>query len=202
MESDAIFRTAAFGGFNKSDVIGYIRTFKGTEDKLLAENKTLKEENTRLNEKSVQLEADLSRLQTESAKNENRHNEELLRIQNEYEEKIKAMQNEFDADRSAENKIGSAMLDVRRYADLLLSETCEKIDEIAENADSATEKTLSRMFDLSAGIKAFSDKVNGILGDIIADSEEITKELSSFKGTLKLPFESAVDNMDIPALEE
>lgn len=202
MESDAIFRTAAFGGFNKSDVISYIKNFKENEDKLLSENKALKEANDELNKKLPGLEADTLRLKTKLSETENKHNEELTRIQNEYEDKIKAMQAEFDADRSAENKIGSAMLDVRRYADLLLSETCEKISEMAENADSATEKTLSRMFDLSAGIKAFSDKVNGILGDIIADSEEITKELSGFRGTLKIPFESAVDNMNIPSLEE
>lgn len=202
MESDAIFRTAAFGGFNKSDVISYIKNFKENEEKLLSENKTLREANDELNKKIPGLEADALRLKTKLSDIENRHNEELNRIQNEYEDKIKAMQAEFDADRSAENKIGSAMLDVRRYADLLLSETCEKINAMAEKSDSATEKTLSRMFDLSAGIKAFSDKVNGILSDIIADNDKITGELSGFKGTLKLPFETAVGNMDIPSLEE
>lgn len=202
MESDAIFRTAAFGGFNKSDVISYIKNFKENEEKLLSENKTLREENDELNKKIPGLEADALRLKTKLSDIENRHNEELNRIQNEYEDKIKAMQAEFDADRSAENKIGSAMLDVRRYADLLLSETCEKINAMAEKSDSATEKTLSRMFDLSAGIKAFSDKVNGILSDIIADNDKLTGELSGFKGTLKLPFETAVGNMDIPSLEE
>lgn len=192
MGADYIFRKASFGGFNRDDVINYINQSKLNEEKL---NLLIKEKDNEIN----LLRQQLSDAETEkndiikdceekiSALNES-HINEIESIKNEYEEKI---QNGILADRSAEERVGSAMIDVRRYADLLIQETCTKIEKMSDDADNATAKTLSRVLDISAGIQTFSDKLNSILKDILDENESICKELTGFKGTLRLPFEEA-----------
>ncbi len=192
MPSDYVFRKATFGGFNRDDVIAYI-------GKMLAETELYKtafenaeKTNAELQEKLKEAEEKLAGIQKEheneiEALNES-HKAEIDSIKIECDEKL---QNAILADRSAEEKVGTAMMDVRRYADLLINETCEKIDKMADDADNATAKTLSRVLDISSGIQTFSDKLNSILADILAENEEICKELTGFKGTLRIPFETA-----------
>lgn len=192
MSSDYIFRKATFGGFNREDVITYI-------SKILAETANYKtalenadKNNELLKEQLKEAEEKLENVQKvheeEIVQLTRSHNTEIENIRMEYEDRI---QNELLADRSAEERIGTAMMDVRRYADLLITETCDKIDKMADNADAATAKTLSRVLDISSGIQAFSDKLNSILSDILTENEAICKELTGFKGTLKIPFETA-----------
>lgn len=203
MPSEYIFRKATFGGFNREDVIAYI-------SKLLAENEAYKnsaetkeKENAELQAKLIACEERLEAVNQQHAEEiasiTEAHNAETEALKAEYEEKI---QNEILADRSAEEKVGTAMMDVRRYADLLISETCEKIDKMADDADNATAKTLARVLDISSGIQTFSDKLNAILADILSQNEEICKELTGFKGSLKVPFETANGKIQAELLED
>lgn len=192
MASDYIFRKSAFGGFNREDVIKYISDAKANEAKLVADLDSAQKEIALLKEQ-IQLEAQKnanSQKEWEDKINEldASHKNEIESIKQEYEEQL---QNSILADRSAEEKVGTAMIDVRRYADLLMHETCEKIDKMASGADEAAAKTLSRVLDISSGIQSFSDKLNAVINDILTENEEICKELTGFKGTLKLPFEEA-----------
>lgn len=202
MPSDYIFRKAKFGGFNRDDVIAYISKLlaeaeinKTSLDNSAKENEELR---AQLNEAESKLAAAETAHADEIAALTEAHNAELEAVKAEYEEKI---QNEILADRSAEEKVGTAMMDVRRYADLLISETCEKIDKMADDADNATAKTLSRVLDISSGIQTFSDKLNAILADILTQNEEICKELTGFKGSLKVPFETANGKIQAELLE-
>ncbi|MCD7775679.1 MAG: hypothetical protein LUH40_08875 [Clostridiales bacterium] len=199
MPADVIFRTKAFGGFNKEDVINYI-------EKLTTENAAVKQS---LSKKD----GEIASLKEENARLEKELNDEKKRSEDAYiecEDKIAAMrencQNEIDrikaeAEESntmqtAEEKVGAAMIDVRRYADMLIQETCDKIDTISDNADEATAKALSRILDISSGIQTFSDKLNGILKDILDENDNICQMLSTFKGTLKLPLDEASEKME------
>lgn len=202
MDADVIFKTSAFGGFNKTDVMNYIKTLKEKEDLLNGEIKSLKEQNDALTTKLNYLDMLSADNKKQLDEIEARHKDELTRIQNEYEEKFQQLQNDKEAEHHVEQKIGSAMLDVRRYADLLLQETCGKINTMAQNADDAAAKTLSRMLDISSGIQAFSDKVNSILSDIIAENEQLSNELTAFKGSVAVPFQTALGNLEIDVLEE
>ena len=192
MPSEYIFRKATFGGFNREDVIAYI-------SKLLAENEAYKNSAEAKDKEIAELQEKLNICEEKMAAANQQHAEEIASITEahnaetealkaEYEERI---HNEILADRSAEEKVGTAMMDVRRYADLLISETCDKIDKMADDADNATAKTLARVLDISSGIQTFSDKLNAILADILSQNEEICKELTGFKGSLKVPFETA-----------
>ncbi|MBR5233587.1 MAG: hypothetical protein IKW03_05190 [Clostridia bacterium] len=203
MASDFIFRKAKFGGFNRDDVITYINTMKLNEDKLISEIAEKNNLISQLNEKISSADTEKEQIINEYEEKINQlissHNEELENIKNEYEEKI---QNGILADRSAEERVGSAMIDVRRYADLLIQETCDKIDKMSDDADNATAKTLSRVLDISSGIQTFSDKLNAILKDILEENETICKELTGFKGTLRLPFDEASGKIQAELLGE
>lgn len=203
MASDFIFRKATFGGFNRDDVINYINQVKMNEEKLGLSLKEKEEEINLLRQQLSDAESINESLKNEyeekiSTLNES-HINELESIKNEYEEKI---QNGILADRSAEERVGSAMIDVRRYADLLIQETCDKIEKMSDDADNATAKTLSRVLDISSGIQTFSDKLNSILKDILEENENICKELTGFKGTLRLPFDEASGKIQADLLGE
>lgn len=203
MPSDYVFRKAAFGGFNREDVIAYISTLLGEissyKNTIENANKLNEELTVKLNE----AEAKNNALQQEHEKQIEilceSHNQETESIKQEYEEKL---QNCVLADRSAEERVGTAMIDVRRYADLLIHETCDKIEKMSDDADAATAKTLSRVLDISSGIQAFSDKLNGILKDILMENEDLCKELTGFKGSLRLPYEEASGKIMADILED
>ena len=203
MSSDFIFRKASFGGFNRDDVISYINNMKLNEDTLRAQIAEKDNLIAELNEKIVCNQNETEQIKKEYEEkiiqlNES-HINEIESIKNEYEEKI---QNGILADRSAEERVGSAMIDVRRYADLLIQETCDKIEKMSDDADNATAKTLSRVLDISSGIQTFSDKLNSILKDILEENETICKELTGFKGTLRLPFDEASGKIQADLLGE
>lgn len=203
MSSDFIFRKASFGGFNRDDVISYINNMKLNEDTLRAQIAEKDNLIAELNEKIACNQNETEQIKKEYEEkiiqlNES-HINEIESIKNEYEEKI---QNGILADRSAEERVGSAMIDVRRYADLLIQETCDKIEKMSDDADNATAKTLSRVLDISSGIQTFSDKLNSILKDILEENETICKELTGFKGTLRLPFDEASGKIQADLLGE
>ncbi len=192
MPSDYIFRKATFGGFNREDVIAYISKLMADAENYRLAIDNYEKQNAELRNRLAQSEIFIENIkkehESEIASLEESYKTKEENIINEYEEKL---QNEILADRSAEAKVGTAMIDVRRYADLLISETCDKIDKMADDADTATAKTLSRVLDISSGIQTFSDKLNAILTDILSENEEICKELTGFKGSLRIPFETA-----------
>ncbi len=203
MPSDYVFRKAAFGGFNREDVISYISRLIADSENMKKSLEAAEKSNQELNAKLASAQNELESVKTEHQAEIDSliesHKAETESIKLEYEEKL---QNAALADRSAEEKVGTAMIDVRRYADLLITETCEKIDKMADDADSATAKTLARVLDISSGIQSFSDKLNAILKDILSENEEICKELTGFKGSLKIPFETANGKIQTELLED
>lgn len=203
MPSDFIFRKATFGGFNRDDVISYLNSRKNEEDNLTNQlnekNTQITELNEKINSAKEEKEQIIKEYEEKIALLNESHINEIESIKNEYEEKL---QNGILADRSAEERVGSAMIDVRRYADLLIQETCDKIEKMSDDADNATAKTLSRVLDISSGIQTFSDKLNSILKDILEENEAICKELTGFKGTLRLPFDEASGKIQADLLGE
>ena len=202
MPSDYVFRKASFGGFNREDVISYISKLLADAENMKKALDTAEKNNAELNKQLQDSQRQLDNIRAEHQAEIDSlvasHKTETENIKSEYEEKL---QNAALADRSAEERVGTAMIDVRRYADLLITETCDKIDRMAEDADNATAKTLSRVLDISSGIQTFSDKLNAILADILSENEEICKELTGFKGSLKIPFETANGKIQAELIE-
>ncbi len=196
MPDDIIFRKAKFGGFNRDDVMSYIGAIKQNEETLILSNTEKDKIISELSEKINELNELLAKKDEERIDEinclTNKFNSELTEIKAEYEEKVTK---NIEADRAVQEKVGSAMIDVRRYADLLLNETCDKINNMSEKSDAATAKTLSRVLDISAGIQMFSDKLNSVIADILDENEKICKDLTDFKGSLRIPFEKANGKM-------
>ena len=120
-------------------------------------------------------------------------------LRTEYEEKVRCC---AISDRSVQEVVGTAMLDVRRYADMLLQETCDKVNTISSNADDAAAKTLTRVLDISSAIRIFTERFNAIMTDITAENDRICRDITAFKGSLSLPFEIAVEKLDSEILTD
>ncbi len=203
MADDIIFRKSAFGGFNRDDVLAYISALKQNEDKLYAELKSK-------DKKIAELTDLVSELSQKAEKQETEFTAQIEEFKASFAEEIEKIKTEYkakaqeyaDSDRAIQEKIGSAMIDVRRYSDLLLHETCDKISTMASNADNATAATLSRVLDISSGIQAFSDKLNSVITDILEENEKICKELTQFKGTLTIPFDKASGKVNTDILTD
>lgn len=217
MSSDYIFRNVAFGGFNKDDVIQYIKSMKKNEADAKAEKaelirqiEALKASNAELTESLTHAESESAKLKEENAEikttyeaklseTEELHTAQMNALISEYEEKIRCC---AISDKSVQEAVGTAMLDVRRYADMLLQETCDKVNTISANADDAAAKTLTRVLDISSAIRLFTERFNAIMNDITAENDRICRDITSFKGSLRLPFETAVEKLDSEILTD
>lgn len=94
-----------------------------------------------------------------------------------------------------EEIVGRAMLDVRRYANLLIKEICDKIYEASDSADEAVEFAISKLNVVSSKIDEFSEKVSSSLELISKEEHDILEYLNAFKGSLKTPFDEAAGKM-------
>ena len=217
MSSDYIFRNVAFGGFNKDDVIQYITSMKKNEADAKAEKaelikqiEALKAANAELTESLTYAESESERLRDENAEIKATYEAKLTELDEAFTAQTDALRTEYEekvrccaiSDRSVQEAVGTAMLDVRRYADMLLQETCDKVNTISENADDAAAKTLSRVLDISSAIRIFTDRFNAIMNDITAENDRICRDITSFKGSLRLPFETAVEKLDSEILTD
>lgn len=174
MASDIIFRKAAFGGFKPEDVMTFVSSQKEAEI-LLKETIALKESEVNLlNGQIKSLSVEIERLKQE--------NEDLLR--------------QCESSKSAEEQIGSAMIDVRRFSDQLVDETKDRIIKMSGDAASAASNTLSRVNDISLGIKAFAEKLNSILGDVLLENESISNELSGFIEKIAQPYDEIAEQVE------
>ncbi len=254
MPSDSIFKKAAFGGFDRDDVMTYIAKMKKREAELTQTLTSAQEKNAELEKQledaetlskslknacnSLKMEYDekiaklteelrsatdaqkcgdaenLHSEDLESVKNsyeeqietlnkqifelkrdyenlKNNHNVQIESIKNQYEEKISNMECKESDSRAAGERVGTVMLDVRRYADMLIQETCEKINGTSDDVECAVALTLSKLMNISSVIQNFSDKMSASLADMVKESETICKDLSQFKGSLKKPFGEA-----------
>lgn len=206
MVPDIILRKSAFGGFNKHDVLECFKALRLAEQDAKTELEQLKTKENELSlqaqealSKANELESENEKLRTKIEELQAQHKAEIENLKAEYEKKIEEATSN---NQGAEERVGAAMIDVRRYADLLLKETCDKIDTMSEDADKATAATLSRVLDISSGIQAFSDKLNSVINDILSENESICKELTSFKGSLKIPYEQASGKLIADVLED
>lgn len=124
---------------------------------------------------------------------------QIKAIRAEYEDKVRCCST---SDRSVQEAVGSAMIDVRRFADILLQETCDRINIMSDNADDAATKTLARILDISSSVRMFTERFNAIMTDISAENDRICREVTAFKGSLRIPFETAIDRLDTDILSD
>ncbi len=181
MSKDVLFKTSAFGGFKKDEVMDFVQQVlgeKGELERLLLNNTT----------RNNQLSAELNQVKSELdglASVRNELAESLIKIEDltntlqekdalieeltakladaeknncssEEVEKLKAENEVLKADiekkRDMERQVGAAMLDARVHSEELIEEAKEKANNVTKAIYNAIGETAVKIDDLSAGI--------------------------------------------------
>ena len=190
MSNAPSFRSS-FHGFNRSDVINFIKA-------LMEENAALNDELAALkNELSDRDSADAAR-QSES----DRLRAELVSCKAEAEA-AKAHFSEMEAERQNDLMLGRVMRDARRFSDILVQEANEKangmLDSAAQNA-----KDISEALDtIASQTDAFTEYCNDSLAGIRGKLDDLNRSLSGFtqevtdkKETVSFEEDEEDDNTD------
>ena len=162
MEESAVFRNA-INGFNKTDVLDYVKDILEKNTRLTAENEALRKE---LEEQKT--------LAEENARG-----------------KAPEQHSETDIEKLSEQKLGKVMYDARRFSDLIVSEANEKADSIFANASRSSEKMLEQVNSLKseadefsaaffAGLKSISERLDALGASLTDFSAKTEDEKSGF----------------------
>ena len=150
MASEKIFRSAVFGGFNRSDVISYIEDLRNEISDL---QRKYADKETKINELEDKVGdltekcASLNDLQekyyvqcdtVEALKNENvelnNKVSELQSISDKYDESVSEFELKEQKIKTAEAQLGAAFLDARKYSDEIVSAANVKASDISAKA--------------------------------------------------------------------
>ena len=181
MSKDLMFRTTAFGGFKKDDVMDFIE--KVLKEKSTIESKlaTSESKNAQLNAEIASLQsdvADIGKLRSEVADLSAKINDyeaatddkdtlikELTERLSEAQSKVvddseiaelkrenEKLRNELDKKHDMERQVGAAMLDARVHSEELVEQAKERADSVKKAVYAAIGDTAVKIDDLSAGI--------------------------------------------------
>ena len=181
MSKDLMFRTSAFGGFKKDEVMDFV-------EKILNEKSTAESELAVSKAQNAQLDAEIRSLKNDIADNGKLRSEvaELSSKINDYEiamddkdtlikeltERLSEAQsrtvdddevaelkreneklrNELSKKRDMERQVGAAMLDARLHSEELVEQAKEKANNVTKAVYAAIGDTAVKIDDLSAGI--------------------------------------------------
>jgi len=161
--ADSIFFRSAINGFNKTDVLDYI--------------KGLVEKNAGLTSEIERLKAEIDGLKQAA--------EEQSKISAE------AQPDEQDIEKLSEQKLGKVMYDARRFSDLIVKEANDRADFIFANASQSTEEMNERLSVLKkeaesfissfdSGMAQITEKLALLENSLVDFSLGITEEKTEF----------------------
>ena len=213
MAKDVLFKTMTFGGFNKEDVLEYIRAqqtqltdtqrkLKETEENAAAAAKRTKELENLLTEQQTRTE-EYSALSEEYAKKIFALEDEV----NALNEKLNSVEVGCERAKDVEGQIGALVLDALLYSDKIIrsakasakgisNQTKQTIEEAASGVDEIGED-ISQMSDnfgvvvasLVSKINSLSSNLNSVADKLDAQGDEIDEHQFTFgeNGEVKLP---------------
>ncbi len=174
MANDIVFKTKAFGGFNKDEVMDFV-------NKILAEKSELEKKNSELTAECDELKYQLqmcknAQVELESAKNEidtlnstlenkdsiiaeltakveeNTMTEDAAAQIDALQSEIIRLKAECSKARDIERQVGAAMLDARVHSEELVEAAKEKANSVTKSVYAAIGDTALKIDDLSTGI--------------------------------------------------
>ena len=157
MREDMKFRNAV-NGFNKSDVMICI-------ENLLKENAELKNKIKSLEEEVFVCKTSLDKVQTET------QNKDVCA--------------ECDAAKMAQAQLGAAMLDAKRFSEMLLKDANDKSAQVLNNALKDTANAAVTATELSAEVKKAKERVSTSLDSLQEELTAIILSFAEFKGDLE-----------------
>ncbi len=181
MAHDVVFKTKAFGGFNKDEVMDFVNKIlaeKSELEKKLAESeaglaranaeiddlKCLENENAKLNEALTDTNKSLSELRSEldssneliealsQQVNDSGINDEAQSEIDALKAEVTRLRSECEKKRDIERQVGAAMLDARVHSEELVEAAKERADKVTKSVYSAIGETALKIDDLSTGI--------------------------------------------------
>lgn len=181
MARDILFKTSAFGGFKKDEVMNYISMILAEKDQLEKQLAANKEQTVQLNTRLSQIQSekdDVAKLKCDlaeateklaeyeaSLEDKDRLILELTQcadkasLNDEVEEELNALRTEniklkeeIERKRDLERQVGAAMLDARVHSEELVQEAKERANNVTKSVYAAIGETAVKIDDLSAGI--------------------------------------------------
>lgn len=156
---------SAMNGFNRSDVIQYV-------DKILREK-------ARSDSRIDDLEKEIKLLESDNAT--------LKRIIVGQEERIKSNSKCDDCEvvKVYEARLGAAMLDAKRFSEILVKEANDKAAALFADAFASAEKTSEKAKDISANIAEINNQFDVSFRLLLDNMNILGKSLESFKNDVK-----------------
>ncbi len=181
MSKDLMFKTAAFGGFKKDEVMDFIEKVlseKSTLEKQLAANSSqISQLNSQIDSLQSEI-TDMGKLRSDVAELTAKINEYEVAVDdkdtlikelterlseaqtkaideskiNELKKENERLQNELDKKRDMERQVGAAMLDARVHSEELVEQAKERANSVTKAVYAAIGDTAVKIDDLSAGI--------------------------------------------------
>ncbi len=185
MAKDVLFKTMTFGGFNKEDVLEYIRaqqTQLTEAKKKLSDNEIeVKAAKRRVSE----LEAQLSEQQTRA--------EEYFALSEEYAKKIFVLEDELNVlneklnsvevgcerAKDVEGQIGALVLDALLYSDKIIRSAKASAKDISSQTRQTIEQAASGVDEIGEDISQMSDNFGVVVASLVSKINSLSTNLSS-----------------------
>ena len=193
MASEKIFRSAVFGGFNRSDVISYIEDLRNEISDLqrkYADKETkineLEDKVGDLTEKCASLnDQEKYNIQcdtVEALKNENvelnNKVSELQSISDKYDESVSEFELKEQKIKTAEAQLGAAFLDARKYSDEIVSAANVKASDISAKASAEISEQAVEISKLTAEVNAISERFNRSIDELHSSIAALANKMS------------------------
>ena len=185
MAKDVLFKTMTFGGFNKEDVLEYIRAqqtqltdtqkkLKETEESAASAIKRTKELETLLSEQQTRIE-EYSALSEEYAKKIFALEDEV----NSLNEKLNSVEVGCERAKDVEGQIGALVLDALLYSDKIIRSAKASAKGISNQTKQTIEEAASGVDEIGEDISQMSDNFGVVVASLVSKINSLSTNLSS-----------------------
>lgn len=185
MPKDVLFKTMTFGGFNKEDVLEYIRA---QQAQLTDTQKKLRESE----EAQANASKKLDELQVLLAEQQNRA-DEYFALSEEYAKKIFSLEDEvsalndklnsvevgYERAKDVEGQIGALVLDALLYSDKIIRSAKASAKGILSQTKQTIEDAASGVDELGDDITQMSDNFGVVVASLVSKINSLSSNLSS-----------------------
>lgn len=185
MAKDVLFKTMTFGGFNKEDVLEYIRAqqtqltdtqkkLKETEESAASAIKRTRELETLLSEQQTRVE-EYSALSEEYAKKIFALEDEV----NSLNEKLNSVEVGCERAKDVEGQIGALVLDALLYSDKIIRSAKASAKGISNQTKQTIEEAASGVDEIGEDISQMSDNFGVVVASLVSKINSLSTNLSS-----------------------
>ncbi len=187
MTENVSFRSA-FNGFNREDVVGYIaglmEKIKAGEAETTELKKLAEEQKAASEELKRECESLTIKMQQES--NLRAALEEQCETQQARIDELERQLGECDRQsRSNEVKLGAAMMDAKRFSEMLVQEANDRAGSVYRAAGESVTRSAARAREIKEQMKALSDEFERTMGFLRKNMNELIDGMADFNEEIK-----------------